>query len=232
MAEINTFQKSAMLEELFGKTNWLRSMEITDLILTSYYPDIRLRQQLSAADVLELLRRSSFSGLFIASMNILRTDVLYKSRIHGQRHIERTAILSGCLALLLGLSEREFLLCLEAAKYHDTGRILDGEDPEHGRRSARKIPDLCRSYTETEQTLLQAVITAHSLPDREELPVFRYYCKNDIEAYRKYRSMIKILKDADALDRFRLSCHSLDIRYLRLNESHRLLRAACELVNM
>ncbi len=232
MEEINMFQKSSMLEELFGKTNWLRSMEITDLILTTYYPKIHLRLQLSAAEVLELLRRSPFSGLFPASMNGLQTDALYKSYIHGQNHIERTAVLSACLALLLDLQEREFLLCLEAAKYHDTGRIQDGEDPEHGRRGARKIPELCRSYTEAEQTLLQAVITAHSLPDREELPVFRQYCKNDIDAYRTYRSMIKILKDADALDRFRLSCHSLDTRYLRLNVSHRLLRAACEIVNM
>lgn len=232
MEKIIIFQKSTMLEALFGKTDWLRSIEITDLILINYYPKINLRLQLSAVDVLEIIRRSPFSGLFIASMNTLRTDALYKSFIHGQSHIERTAVLSACLALLHGLSEREFLLCLEAAKYHDTGRTQDGEDPEHGRKSARNVAELCRQYTKEEQTLLQAVITAHSLPDREELPVFHQYCKNDIVAYRKYRSMIKILKDADALDRFRLSCHSLDIRYLRLNESHRLLRAACEMVNI
>ena len=226
------FQKSAMLEELFRKTNWLRSIEITDLILTNYYPEINLRLQLSAADVLEIIRHSPLSNLFIASMNMLQTDALYKSHIHGQSHIERTAVLSACLALLLGLSKREFLLCLEAAKYHDTGRTQDDEDPEHGRRGACRTAEFCCSYTETEQTLLQAVITAHSLPDREELPIFHQYCQNDIESYRKYRSIIKILKDADALDRFRLSCRSLDIRYLRLNESSRLIRAACEMVNM
>lgn len=231
MTERIIFQKSTMLEELFGKTRWQRSAEIANLILRHYYPHVNLQIQLSAADVINTIKSSSLSGLFTASMNALQTDILYKSRLHGQSHIERTAVLCAFLALHLDFSEREFFLCLETAKYHDAGRTREGKEPAHGRYGAQKIEAVYRACTQEEQNLLKAVITAHCLPDKEELLIFQQYCRNDIISCRTFRRMIRILKDADALDRFRLSCHGPDIRYLRLKESQKLLLAACEMVN-
>jgi hypothetical protein len=54
------------------------------------------------------------------------------------------------------------------------------------------------------------------------------YCLNDYDS--EYETLLKILKDADALDRFRLTEHSLATHYLRNKISCSFIGAAFDMV--
>ncbi len=224
------FTKSLLLEEVFGRRRWKRSGEISDLILERHYPDLATPQY-TAAEVAAEIKKSRCSGMFVQLMNELQTQELYVSYIHGQSHIERVAVLSARMAAD-SLSEELFALCIECAKYHDVGRRDDSRDPAHGARGAEKIDRICAGYSEGERARIRAVIAAHSLDDQNAGDVFRNYGITDAQGTEDCRKLLRILKDADALDRFRLNNYSLNPRMLRGEDARHLIRAACEMVNL
>ena len=87
-------------------------------------------------------------------MNDFDRSILYKSDIHGLDHNIRTSIFT----LIISSSERipfdEFKMLLDAAKYHDIGRINDYLDNDHGRRSSERIGFLSAKYNEEDLSLL------------------------------------------------------------------------------
>ena len=50
-----------------------------------------------------------------------------------------------------------------------------------------------------------------------------------LEKYTMCKKLLDIVKDADALDRFRLSAHSLHPRFLRTESAKSMIQAAFEL---
>jgi len=226
------FTQSQMLNLLFSCRNLRRSEEIADMILLRYYPQEAAACRLHARDMAETIRSSARAEDFLNSLNGLKTELMYQSFVHGQTHAERVAVYSAWLGLEMQLSRQEFLLCLEAAKYHDIGRENESEDREHGPRSAGMIGSACPELSEEERRLLQAVIAVHSLPDRERQQTFDCCLGARQSLYAPAGRLADILKDADALDRFRLNNNSLATAFLRCPPSRRLIRAACETVNL
>lgn len=221
--------KLVILPELIKGADWCKQIQRAEKIMHQYYADVIDFQQKSIYDVIDMILTSEYRQIFLDSMRQLKIEKLYKSDIHGQDHIERVCILTAYLGIQMKLSEHMFALCLEAAKYHDIGRCDDSEDRQHGYRGSRNILKCCEGFSELDCEMIAVVVEAHSLLDEEAGEVFDKYELLNSSDFEMYQKILYILKDADALDRFRLTDYSLDVEFLRLPESMHVVLAACEM---
>jgi len=146
-----------------------------------------------------------------------RADWFYRGPIgiHGLGHETRVLIWTQVLATSArneGLSaDTDVVGC--AAAIHDTQRWNDGIDADHGARAARwieKNPQL--------------------LPENVPLERVAYLCRWHVPSDYKAPEMtdeLKIFKDADALDRWRIG--DLDPTYLRTKTARQILDASLSL---
>ena len=158
----------------------------------------------------------------------LDTGVLYKSRVHGQGHIERVMLLGAIIARNEKLSTHEERLLLLACAYHDIGRVDDSKDDAHGRRSAmmikeKNLRDLTGDADDEELKAIQAAICTHSVHDDQLEANAKEFGVSE-EYMPLCRKLCFCLKDADILDRVRLN--DLDTKYLRHEKSVALKETA------
>ncbi len=139
----------------------------------------------------------------------------HKSILHGPAHMMRVFILQELIATQL---EREGLTVNReatrwAASVHDIGRVDDGDDLEHGTRSAEWMRNHVPNNMSPEAIDVATYIVHWHTPEDEAAPTMT--------------TELKILKDADGLDRIRLG--DLDARFLRTNAAHQLIELAQQL---
>lgn len=103
--------------------------------------------------------------------------------LHGELHAYRVGLLSGILALTYKMQLEP---CIIAGLYHDIARINDKSDHGHGGRSAARALSLGLIPNSLPAESITQAIVSHDLSAKREDPCSR------------------ILKTADALDRFRL----------------------------
>jgi len=133
----------------------------------------------------------------------------HDSELHGVDHMARVFILQELICDKLeeqGIAvDREVIRW--AAATHDVGRIDDGVDLEHGTRSAKWIEENLHDQMSPELLDEVTYIVHWHVPPDSEAPVMT--------------TELKVLKDADALDRVRLG--DLDTRYLRTDVARELI---------
>lgn len=100
-----------------------------------------------------------------------------------------------------------------AAATHDVGRIDDGNDLKHGARSAKWIEENLYDQMSAEMLDMATYIVHWHVPPDTEAP--------------EMTTELKVLKDADALDRVRLG--DLDTRYLRTDVAKKMVGLAEDL---
>lgn len=180
---------------------------------------------------------------FLKILNDIDKEQLYDSPIHGLYHSEKVLLFSYLIGKHYNLNEQDMRIICDAAKYHDIGRVGDDENKFHGNNSSEKIDLVIKYGDEYEQALLKAIMSEHSRPDNEADRSFDdffwsfedddpNYSEEKIAHYKKrYDFLYKVLKDADALDRFRLigTCAALDEKKLRLDYSKDLISMAEEI---
>lgn len=139
----------------------------------------------------------------------------HESNVHGVDHMTRVFIFQEFICDKLeaqGVAvNREALRW--ASITHDVGRIDDGLDMDHGRRSAKWIKDNLSDQMSPEVLDTVTYIVHWHVPSDNEAPVMT--------------TELKVLKDADALDRVRLG--DLDLRYLRTDTAKTLARVSTDL---
>lgn len=143
------------------------------------------------------------------------------SRVHGKEHTARVLLLSLILSELLNLPQADRKTLATAAIYHDTKRVNDNIDLEHGYHSSQYY----QSHVKQPDPLVSFLIEYHCRPDDEgyeEIIRNRVLSKNRT----KTQFLFNIFKDADALDRVRFGLQDLDLNQLRLSESKSLLLIA------
>lgn len=146
--------------------------------------------------------------------------------LHGMNHTARVLINSLLIAQEMGcLEDNELELLSFAAIFHDCGRLSDDIETGHGERSSKIMlkSDIVKDrFDDEELELLSAVITCHDMPDEKGYD----FIESHISIFYQDAAKIiyDILKDADALDRYRLCGYryEFDFNYLRLEESKRL----------
>lgn len=123
--------------------------------------------------------------------------------IHGIGHMARVLVWSAYIADLVQTPIRRSEL-LWAAALHDTQRWSDGVDAGHGERAAQWIVSTFPAIRP-------------DIADTVDLPLVAQLCRNhDVsdDQITSWSDELRILKDADGLDRVRFN--GLDLRYLRL----------------
>ncbi len=170
------------------------------------------------------LRRSACYDDLIHAYDVLRTERLSESCIHGRGHVERVMLLGAIIAMQQGFSAGERDLLLFACSYHDIGRINDARDEQHGKRSADALAALpLPGISSEELRCIQAAVAAHSTKD-SMIDSFAVEYGVPVGYLDLCRLLCKGLKDADNLDRVRI--HDLDIRHLRFDKSKALKKTA------
>lgn len=142
--------------------------------------------------------------------------LVHKSELHGVTHMARVFILQEliCEQLVSEGTEIDRQAVRFAAMAHDVGRVNDGTDPDHGRRSAEWMKRHLAGLFMTPETMDLATYAVywHVPPDH---------------AAQVMTPELMTLKDADGLDRVRLG--DLDIDYLRTEAAVNLAAIAEEL---
>lgn len=141
-----------------------------------------------------------------------------KSSVHGKEHSIRVLLFTQIISEIENLPLRERKILAEAAIYHDTMRENDDADEEHG-KNAR---DYYVRNTDAPNYLVEFLCEYHCLPDEKGLAEIMHnkrLKRNQGLATR----LLKVIKDADALDRLRLGgIRELDLNQLRLPASRGL----------
>lgn len=201
------------------------------------YESIESKLRIPQFDIIifqNYLEHHNLKNFLLNEIKNINTSVLYKSDIHGISHNIKTLIYAFIICIEKGLDYDNIKIILDACKYHDVGRKNDFEDKYHGERSSNKIDDIVKTEefykNKNYLNLLKAIVEIHSKDDREENNIIAKY-QVDINDFKQIYS---ILKDADALDRIRLSMRvpiakGLDVRYLRAEESKKLVKFASQL---
>lgn len=141
--------------------------------------------------------------------------------LHGVNHTCRVMALTWALGSEMAL-ERERNLALCAAYIHDTARQGDGVCSIHGERAAiYKLPlykdfFLSQGIDAADIPVIKSAIINHSQPE-------------DLEKNHPHYLVTALLKDSDALDRFRLGPFNLKKKYLRFPQTRNYIKFAKEL---
>jgi hypothetical protein len=106
-----------------------------------------------------------------------------------------------------------------AAIFHDSRRLDDWQDKGHGKRAAEYYKDYCSEHDMAFDEHVYFIMHYHDQDDTIGL--------SEIEKSPSVREgcilLYEIFKDADGLDRFRLSPDDLDVNMLRTEEAHKLV---------
>lgn len=180
----------------------------------------------------------------IDMLDDIKTDYLYKNNFHGLYHSQKVCFFAYLIGIHEKLSKEDMQIVLDAAKYHDIGRESDYEEDLHGLKSAQKIDKIINYENKNDMYYLKAIIESHNHADNDDFRVFNnwVYQKESDELvtnvpaeplnYDRFKRLSNILKDADALDRFRFSnCSAvLEEKFLR-NEYSKKLMSLSKMIN-
>jgi hypothetical protein len=146
--------------------------------------------------------RLSTKDASMLKMFFPKPDWFYSSKhintIHGQRHIGRVSVFALLICNYLSVSEEKRRAALLAAVVHDLRRKNDNQDIKHGNRAAK--------WLNANSGLFGSLIDDDTFED--VLTAVKYHnIENGLipkRAQEESGDVIRILKTADALDRFRL----------------------------
>lgn len=142
---------------------------------------------------------------------------LHPSTLHGQAHVGRVMI--HALRLIEATGWLDEAPRLWASVYlHDIGRVNDGSVPRHGADSWARLASLPE---------VRALFRRGGVRD-EDLPAIQTavsrHSHGEAREGEPHERLIKLLKDADGLDRVRL--WDLDPRCLRCDAARKMVRFA------
>jgi len=127
---------------------------------------------------------------------------------HSFVHSAKVALFALLIAEQKDCNIDDMIALFAAALFHDVGRTNNCNDSTHGRKSVVKAS----SYGYVLPDKVQKIIVSHSQSDKKK---------------NTHDELLKIFKDADALDRGRTG--DLDESYLRVDESKTLIEFAKDL---
>lgn len=186
------------------------------------------------------LIKSSFYQYAKKKEKVIDSSKLYNSKVHGINHSRKVAILSSAILQESGIAFDEKMtdILMTACYYHDIGRIMDiGPYTKNSVRKLKKMAlffDNGEEYTDEDKNMLYTIIEAHEGKESDLSKIMKKYDipqeKQEIVSFYSF-----VLKDADALDRARLSNKfymDLNPKYLKFNQSKRLIDFAFDLDNI
>ncbi len=214
-----------------GKTDTKKS--VFDSKYSNYVADLSVQgiNQLQFSDVFPEFLESREGNYLKQKITTIDSKPIKNSKIHGLGHSNRTATLALIIAQRegLNLNDRMLDILVTAGEYHDIGRITDVGP--HAKRSVKLVDKMDlfhlngEKYSNEDMSILKAVIDAHEGKEEKALKMPEKYkvAPSDLE---DTMTLINLIKDADALDRARLSTKkkmNLNPNYLKLGASKSLI---------
>lgn len=215
-----------LIPEKIKKENFLEINEKSKKYKHYIKAKQELEDQYKIENIIEIINNSKLTDKYINSMKEFNTDILYKSDGHGLNHNIRVAFNAYIISSNENISEDDFLIIMDACKYHDIGRKNDLEDKLHGTRSSEMLSFIEDKYTKEELNYLKTIIICHSLNDKDFEKVA---IKNKIKDIKRCKKMHEILKDSDGLDRVRLHYPYVNIKYIRTETAKKMITFSHEL---
>lgn len=179
-------------------------------------------------------------NILIKQIESIKKRYLYKTNFHGYFHSQKVLLFAYMIGKEIQLSKEEMQIVMDAAVYHDIGRANESEDELHGYYSGCLLENKCNHILEsniyknkTNIKYLKAICDAHSVGDSRIKDLYETYKYEDENFdFDKFQRLVKVLKDADALDRTRFKKTSdcvLKEKYLRFDYSKTLIHLAEEI---
>ena len=208
----------------------MKKMLINEVIDMSYL-NADLQKVNYQIDMKVNMEQSIFQRIFdiISNSDLYKKQFFISSFQHNIYHIQRVMLFSQIIAQNECISEKDLKLLLLAAALHDSGKIRDRKDFEHGKNSAkiakRYLLNNISSISEEEIKIIQIAIEYHTVQEKEKgklnIVELEKLCKNyniSMKNLERIKIISSILKDADALDRTRFNKQNcLDVDTLRTN---------------
>lgn len=151
---------------------------------------------------------------------------------HKIGHIQKVMLFSKIIAQNERLDKQQTKILLASSAFHDSGRIKDRDNGEHGKASAEIAGEYFKDnynnlygITQNEIAIVQIAIAYHviieKIPgqiDEKELEKLCYeYGIYNLQDFENIKKISAILKDADALDRSRFSSKKSSRQNLNMN---------------
>lgn len=144
------------------------------------------------------------------------------SEWHNKAHCSRVLLLALHIGHQKGLSAKEMDILGMAAVFHDSRRVDDWIDKEHGMRAAKYYADYCSEHDMSFDRIAYNIIYFHNQEDSLGLAEIA----NLPDIKKRGVLLYQIFKDADALDRLRLGQDALNVDMFRTKEAKRLVNIA------
>lgn len=188
-----------------------------------------LLPQYQLKEAVAMLKSSSIFSLFQEELSGIRMEAILKSKIHGVYHNEKVAFLVVLIALNEGCSMKEISLLLKAAIYHDCGRVNDHDEARHGVLGVYRFRKMFQnSISSEDMRIISFMIEAHAIADSSIKELLEKYQVTESEQ-PQFLKLASILKDADGLDRIRIS---MDLPYSKLNPNYLRTETALKLIRV
>lgn len=142
---------------------------------------------------------------------------LKASPIHTKAHEKKVLLFSLMIAEKRKLSKSDMEILGAASAFHDTRRLNDGPDVGHGLRGAKHYKEWAESRHVPFQEASYTIMAFHDRDDPEGVKVMKQ------EGTPGGVLLYDIFKDADGLDRYRISPYALDEKFLRTKEAISLM---------
>ena len=226
---IEGYSKNNRVNKIYKAKKFYAIKRKNEFLYTTYKQEnARLEiKQIHLKDIINLIKNAGKMQEHISSVENINLDKIFKSELHGILHNERVSLIALAIAIQENVSNADVKILLEAAKYHDIGRINDNEEPCHGTRSSELIDDINLGLNEEDKNILKAIMIYHSIDDNKFDDIIE---KTSISDVNRCRKLCNIFKDADGLDRVRLMYPgALNDSYLRTDSAKKMVLAAYEL---
>ena len=193
--------------------------------------------QKKISGVLNEFLKSKEGKFFKEKIKVIDGNAIKLKGIHGIEHSNRVSMITAIIAEQeqLELNDKMLDILISGGFFHDVGRVADFG--KHSRRSAKVIDKMKLTFLNGEKygtedmKMLEALVEAHEGTDEEALKIPEKYevSKENVEINK---TLIKILRDADALDRARVSTINhmgLRTEFLRTKSAKSLIEFSFEL---
>lgn len=170
----------------------------------------------SLDDVSDILTEYLDLAIFFKHKLINTLKFKHDSEYHGKLHTARVLFNAAVLASTEGLNYEEAATLFTACIYHDIGRNHDDDCIHHGAKSS----EIFRTNGNYDP-VIEFLIKYHCIDD--DIALKELESNNLIVDKSSVKLLFNILKDCDALDRFRFGLKDLDVNMLRLESSKKLM---------
>ena len=178
--------------------------------------------QISIQKIEKLVTEKKFRQKIEKRLSLIEENFNSELEKHGVIHAKNTALFALIISFYENLLEEDSSLLIDAALLHDIGRKNDFDDIKHGTTSALLAYNIKKHdnyYNSDSLSFLSALIEGHCYETYDNTVLEKYKIKDS----RKYKKLIQIIKDADILDRIRLSKEALiDMNKLNYKISKKL----------